>query len=183
MATVRNYFFATRKDSSALGLVDYRNRDNSKFSLFGNCYDREGFSDGKLIVTSSIVTVSSELYDARTASGSIYQLEDMSHDYQRFLYSIDNDIPVIRDFRVSGNLRNGYYLITNTLDRVKVVSEEEDFLIIESCGEEIKVFVDWTSWRFNQLEILLFGKIDDTDLMPRDLVKFCADKCKIKFFK
>ncbi len=83
---MENYFFA---DSDQHPVLDI----SGKIRLVGKAYGREGFKDGTVVATSSIKALTETT--AETASGSVYELGNMSADYVEMMEADEAGMPII----------------------------------------------------------------------------------------
>lgn len=193
MAKMNNYFF-----------VDARNRRRminpenftGRFCLSGIITGRKGFDDGMLLKTSPIVSI--ENNTVTTASGSKYELDEVSPDYMDFLDALEKSIPIISSWgflnahahpsklfhgympegqHVKGEIseQNGNYItfksgsICNPLDgSIKELNNTTFFVI-------------WSTWKGLEAMPLYW---DYTGLnYPDDYEDFAGYTCKPKLFK
>ena len=178
MATMKNYYFGIReKDcNSIIRLVDYR--ENENFHMSGNCYEKNGFSDGTHVVTSEVTTICGNIL---TSTGSVYKVEDMHPDYISFISAINKGIPVLHDWDISGTQDTGYtfYALDKTNQSIagRVLKQEGNYLYLNINGDARKFFIDWLSVDEDDLSQLHFcGNIPNSDISLDMMEMFCNEK-------
>lgn len=86
-ARLENYFFVNHDGSPVVPDTD------GDVYLTGEVYEREGFEDGSFIRTSYLEGWNE--YQARTGSGTVYELGQINADYEEMLKAIDEGVSVI----------------------------------------------------------------------------------------
>lgn len=148
------------------------------YCLGGEGYGRQGFKDGTRIQTSSIVTVENGV--ATTRSGSVYELGSMHPDYVEILSAIEEGTPVIKEWSLEGNLRDGYILtghvhVDVVLVSRKVTSQEGNFITID----DTRYLVIWRNLNMNPMDkftMMITGKYCDLHV-NRDFSEYMQASC------
>ena len=180
MAKITNYLFVKRKNGEISSLFDFREKTSEEFSLSGlRC------EDSQHIITSSVKEINDT--EVKTLSGSTYEVLEINCDYLDFLNAIDCNIPIMHNWHITGNTKDGYYisgiLENKIVNNLKVVRQIGNSLIVyDNNSEEKEIFIDWYSIDKNYLPTLFVTEtLKGTDIKSSDFIKFANDKCKIKF--
>lgn len=140
MAEINNYAFVDA----------YNNREwivpelcSNSYRIVG-CGIREGLPDNSYFETSPIEYVRNGV--AKTLSGTRYILHSMSDDYRQFVKAVHENIPILKEWEISGNRTNGYTIsgiCNRKFIRGKVVSQKKNFITLDNGTT---YFVLWVSY-------------------------------------
>lgn len=137
-----------------------------KYRIIGNVFERNGFQDGALVATSTILSYDGVV--AKTRSGSVYELGKMDEDYLKFIEAYKKGIKILKSWDVERGFLSGYVFEKGIYENFplqtkisgEVISQdlENNICVIETKNGQEKVFVDWLDIGFDTLMYLqLFG--------------------------
>lgn len=105
---------------------------------------RKGLPDHSYLITTPVQYVRNGL--AKTLSGTRYILHSMSPDYRQFVNAVRENIPILRQWEISGNRKVGYTIsgiCNGRFVQGLVVSQDKNFITLEN-GKQY--FVLWVSY-------------------------------------
>lgn len=132
------------------------------YCLAGEVYGQEGFKNGSRIRTSTIVNVKDSV--AITSSGSAYELGSMHPDYAEILSAMEEGIPVIKDWSLKGNLRDGYVITGHVGDDTvtgKVSSQEGNFITLDDNKDYLVIWKNLHMDPMDGFDMLFSGQYCD----------------------
>lgn len=147
------------------------------YSLGGMVFGRKGFEDGSKVMTSPIVSI--EDGRAFTESGSVYLLGKMHPDYEEILLATETGIPIITDWSLKGNLRDGYILTGRIGEDVvagRVNNQKGNYVILDGT----KCLVVWRNMNLSPEEEMMMaitGRYCDL-LVGRDFSEYMNKFCR-----
>ena len=175
MAEINKFLFVESENRKHWVMPEEFNGD---YSLIGYCV-REGFEDNSFVKTSPVVSLKDGV--ATTKSGSDYVLRDMAEDYKEFLEAVKNGIPIIRSWKLEGNLRRGYTIsgrVNGRRIRGKIVSQDKNFITLDN---DIQYFVMWSDFTDLEFSIMFTGEYLDMKYQS-DFENIAGFKCRPVLF-
>ena len=176
IALMKDYFFV---DSSNHKLWVIPEENGGDCSLAGLCA-REYEHNIRYVVTTPILSIRNDTVTTR--SNVEYTLINMSPDYRDFLNAVKNAIPVVYHWRLTGNLKDGYYLLGSTKSefvRGKVISQNKNFVTLDD-GKEY--FVLWRCFYDLEFPVIFRGKYLDINY-KEGFENFGGFKCRPILFR
>ena len=163
-------------------LVDCRESEqNPNACVCGEAYNFDNVPNGTLVYTMPLRKYTTQ-GEVKTFALESYHIEDMSEDYKAFLAAIDQDIPILRNMKISGTKATSYHISgildgRNIVGRILHQNVKLNLLLVKLIsGEVLTVYPDWES---NHFKKSVFGNIDYSDIKAKSLKLFCnADKVK-----
>lgn len=163
---LENWSLVGKKGTSIRTMVLPVDFEPDSYNIVGYVYGRNGFIDGSLVKTSTLVS-----YDgivAKTYSGSSYELGKMNDDYLKFIEAHKKGTKILKDWEVGRGHISGYLFEEGIYDefpqKSKIFGElisqdlETNSCVIKTKNGEEEVFIDWLDIGFNTLMYLqLFG--------------------------
>ena len=173
MTELNNYFF-----------VSFGNPNNLIIPSESKCVFSLAYFDeaNSLKLTNPIVCVDQNT--AKTKFDETYTLLEMHPDYSEYVEARKNNIPVIKTWLLSGNLRHGYILVgednDNNFVEGKVISQENNYVrLLNNKSEIIQYFVNWRSCGDEKFKTAKRYKKDYLDFdLTEDFEFFAGLKCK-----
>jgi len=176
IALMKDYFFVA---ASSYKLWVIPEEHSSDCCLAGFCA-KEFEHYMRYVVTAPILSISKDT--VITKSNIEYTLINMSKDYKDFLNAVYNDIPVVYHWRLTGSLKEGYYLLGSTKSefvRGKVVSQNKNFVTLDD-GKEY--FVMWRNFYDLEFPVIFKGKY--LDINYKENFENCGGfKCRPILFR
>ena len=119
--------------------------------LIGKIYDREDYSDGEVLITGTLKSLTAE--NAVSISESNYQLENKNEHYFSLNRAVEKKLPIVYNWSLYLNSKGSMYLVGHMFRYsnkiypfiAEIISQNtrESTLHLSYFGE---VFVDWRSY-------------------------------------
>ena len=164
---LKNWALIRRKMDDTGGLVLPQDYNIVHSYALGEGYGRQGFEDGKPIVTSKVVGVRPD--KIITVNGSEYKLGEMHPDYEGFIEAYKKGVPILKDWgficgKIYGHIfrNNNYEFIPDECEEDfvegEVVSQdlEKNLCTLATEQGNKEVYVDWLSilpWMCARLKV------------------------------